>query len=177
MKKKKSTVKPTNPPVRKEGRLKENVTLIKDVNTDIDQMSSGLNFVTTRPKKEILSDYAMILNFIYDPVNYYKRLTYMGLSLKRNAKYIPDFATQVKMVRAFLRLCYKEGFKRETGLLYWKLLFTILFKNPKAIELVMGLAALYIHFRKHSQFIIKLTNDKILNMNTLDNESTYQSSP
>ncbi len=39
-----------------------------------DQCTMGLNFVTLRPRQEILADYVRILERIYDPVTYAGRL-------------------------------------------------------------------------------------------------------
>jgi hypothetical protein len=39
--------------------------------------------------------------------------------------------------------------------------FTVLFKNPKAIEWGISLSAMFIHFYKHSNFIIDLSNEQI----------------
>ena len=147
--------------LKREGRLFEEGTTIKDVDTEIDQMSSGLNFRTTRARIDILSDYIRILKYIYDPVNYYNRLTYMGLNLKPNYKHKPGMVQILKIAQAFFKLCGKVGFNKTTGLLYWKMLVTILLKNPQAMEAVLGLAAMYIHFAKHSQFVVELINEKI----------------
>ncbi|MBN2395171.1 MAG: B12-binding domain-containing radical SAM protein, partial [Candidatus Atribacteria bacterium] len=147
--------------LKKEGRLFEEGTTVRDIENEIDQMSSGLNFITTRARLDILRDYIKILETIYDPLNYYKRLSYMGLNLKRDNKHKPEFAKILTMVTAFLKICSKVGFSKSTGSLYWKMLFTILLKNPKAFESAISLAAMYIHFAKHSQFIIKLINEKI----------------
>jgi radical SAM superfamily enzyme YgiQ (UPF0313 family) len=147
--------------LRRESRLFEEGTTVRDIDTEIDQMSSGLNFKTTRARTDIFRDYIKILKFIYDPVNYYKRLNYMGLNLKRNSKHKPGIAKMLNISKAFLKVIGKVGFNKTTGSLYWKMLFTILLKNPKAIESVVSLAAMYIHFARHSQFIIKLINEKI----------------
>jgi hypothetical protein len=39
--------------------------------------------------------------------------------------------------------------------------FTVLLKNPKAIEWGISLSAMFIHFYKHSNFIIDLSNEQI----------------
>jgi hypothetical protein len=39
--------------------------------------------------------------------------------------------------------------------------FTVLLKNPKAIEWGVSLSAMFLHFYKHSNFIIDLTNKQI----------------
>lgn len=147
--------------LKKEGRLFEEGTTIRDENYEIDQMSNGLNFITDRPRIEILNDYIKIVKHLYSPENYYKRVTYMGLNLKRENKYKPSFRELFKIIRAFFRVCKIAGFSNTTGILFWKLFFTILWKNPKAIEPVLSMATMYIHFNKHAGFIVDLTQKKI----------------
>ena len=147
--------------LKREGRLLAEGTTVRDTTTEIDQMSSGLNFLTIREKADILRDYIDILNYIYHPGNYYKRLTYLGLRLKPENKYRPGLSESLKMVKAFLKICSKAGFNRTTGGLFWKLLFTILIHNPRALEMAMSLAAMYIHLSRHSRFITELTSKKI----------------
>ncbi|TFH39173.1 MAG: DUF4070 domain-containing protein [Bacteroidia bacterium] len=147
--------------LKNEGRLFQEVTRISNPSMEIDQMSSGLNFQTIRPRSDILKDYTSILNNIYDPENYYKRLAYLGLNLNPCYRHKPGTLKKIRLLISFLKVCGKVGFNSRTGILFWKLLFTILLKNPKAIEPVVGFAAMYIHLAKHARFIIDLTNTKI----------------
>jgi len=62
------------------------------------------------------------------------------------------------------------GFNKTTGWLYWKTLFTVLAKNPKAIEATVNLAAMFIHFRKQSKFIIDHTNNEIRSLESSEEE-------
>jgi len=39
--------------------------------------------------------------------------------------------------------------------------FTVLLKNPKAIEWGVSFSAMFIHFYQHSNFVIDLTNQQI----------------
>jgi radical SAM superfamily enzyme YgiQ (UPF0313 family) len=153
--------------LRTEGRLFEERVTITDMDTEIDQMSSGLNFITRRARTAILRDYADTLGYIYDPSNYYKRLTYLGLHLRPQYKHRPNLPKKLKMARAFLRICYKAGMNRTTGILFWKMLFTVLLRNPKAISQVASFAALYLHFARHSRFVIDLTKEKIAEVEEL----------
>lgn len=147
--------------MKNEGRLFQEVTRISIPSLEIDQMTSGLNFQTIRPKSAILRDYASILSNIYDPENYYKRLTYLGLNLKPCYKHKPGALKKIRLLGSFLKVCGKVGFNSRTGILFWKLLFILSIKNPKALESVVGFAAMYIHLEKHARFIIDLTNAKI----------------
>ncbi len=147
--------------LKSEGRLFEEGTLVRDSSTEIDQMSSGLNFITHRARSAILKDYIMILSSLYNPENYYKRLAYIGLNLKPDYKHKPDISEIWKYAWAFLRVCRKAGFSNDTGVLFWKILFKILIKNHRALEAVVSFAAMYIHLSRHTQFIIHLTHEKI----------------
>jgi radical SAM superfamily enzyme YgiQ (UPF0313 family) len=151
--------------LKAEGRLFQDDSRISAM--EIDQMTSGLNFQTTRPRQEILRDYIFILERIYDPVSYYKRLTFLALHLKPNLQYKPGALKKLRLLISFLRLCGKAGFNKQTGLLYWKLLTALFLKNPKAVEPVIGFAAMYIHLAKHARFIIELTNAKIKDIEQL----------
>ena len=147
--------------LKREGRLFRESTTISDINTEIDQMSSGLNFITERARTDILRDYMKTLKYIYDPLYYYRRLTRLSLQLAPDYKHRPSFTKGLKMARSFLIICVKVGLNRTTGALFWRMFFTILYRNPKAIEPAVTFAAMFIHLSKHSQFIVDLTNRKI----------------
>ena len=65
------------------------------------------------------------------------------------------------MFYSFLKISARAGLSHKTGILYWKLIIKILFTNPKAIEALVSLAAMYIHLSKHAQFIAGITRDKL----------------
>lgn len=144
-----------------EGRLFENAGTLTDVIKDIDQTTCGPNFVTTRPRVDVLKDYVNVLHFIYNPAQYYARVLSTCLSLRPAGKHKPGFRKTVKMARTFLKVCAIVGFTRNTGWLYWKTLLTVAVKNPRAIEAAVNLAAMFIHFQQHSRFIIDLTEKEI----------------
>jgi len=160
----------------KEGRLFEDGSTLRNSNTEIDQMSSGLNFITARPRLDILKDYVHVIKYIYDPEHYYERITYTSLNLKPANKYQPGIVRMLKMIKAFLKLCEKVEFNKTTRWLYWKMLFSILLKNPKGIEAGVNLAAMFIHFYKQSKFIIDLTNREIKGIEISGEEKYNQSS-
>ncbi|RKY84893.1 B12-binding domain-containing radical SAM protein [candidate division KSB1 bacterium] len=147
--------------LKKEGRLFENDSIITDNDIGIDQLTGGLNFITERPRIDILKDFIRIIKYIYNPENYYKRVISTALNLRPANKYRPGIRKILKIGKAFLKVCGKMGFNKITGWLYWKMIFTVLFKNPVAIEPAINLSAMFIHFYKQSKFIISLTIKKI----------------
>lgn len=120
--------------------------------TDIDQTTSGLNFITLISRTEILKNFIRVINDIYEPSNYYKRVVYTALNIRPDYKHIPNFRTWLIYMRAFLRVCKKAGFNSVTGFYYWKMFFIVIFRNPKSIETSVNLAAMFIHFRKQKDY-------------------------
>ncbi len=147
--------------LQREGRLFEEHSVFTDNKTQIDQASSGLNFITLRPRIDILRDFVDVLSYIYKPEHYYKRIIRTCLNLKVNYKYKHNFRMIIKNLRSFIRISRQVGFNGVTGKLFWKMFFTVLFKNTKALEWGISLSAMFIHFYKHSNFIVNLTNQQI----------------
>jgi hypothetical protein len=147
--------------LRLEGRLFEEFSVFTDNKTQIDQASSGLNFITLRPRIDILKDFVEVISYIYKPEHYYERVIYTCLNLKVTNKYKHNLKKTFKNLRSFSRTLRRVGVNRITGKSFWKMFFTVLLKNPKAIEWGISLSAMFIHFYKHSNFIIDLTNEQI----------------
>ena len=143
-----------------EGRLFQNASKSID-EKDIDQSTGGLNFITKKPRVEIINNYVQVIKHIYEPVNYFKRVIYNGLHLKPAYKYKPDFKTWLLYISSFLKVCRKMGFNKKTGYLYWKMFFIILFRNTKAVEAAVNIAAMFIHFQKQKEYIIVSMNEMI----------------
>ena len=117
--------------LHREGRLFENASTLKGNNTALDQMTSGLNFITARPRVDVLNDYIHVIKNIYNPKCYYERVTHTSLNLKPPNKFKPGILKILKSLKAFMKVCLKAGFNKTTGLLYWKTILKVIFKNPK----------------------------------------------
>jgi len=144
-----------------EGRLFEESSKQKANQTMIDQTTNGLNFITNRPRIDILRDFLRIESIIYDPKFYFNRVTHTALQLKWIPKNRPKFIKRLTMATAFIKLSFQMGHNRSTAWPYYKMLLKVLFKNPRGLESAANLAAMFIHFSKQSQFIIKHINQKI----------------
>ncbi len=160
--------------LKREGRLFENSSTLRDNNTALDQTTSGLNFITSRPRLDVLKDYNQVIKYIYNPERYYERIRYTSLILKPVNKYNPGIVRVLKNVKVFLKICINVVFNKTTGWLYWKVLLTVIFKNPKAIEATVNLSAMFIHFYKQSKFIIDLSNDEIRSIENCGEEKYNQ---
>jgi radical SAM superfamily enzyme YgiQ (UPF0313 family) len=129
--------------------------------SDIDQTTSGLNFITYISRTEILKNFVRILEAIYEPSNYYKRVVFTGLNIRPHNRYSPNFMTWLIYMRSFLRVSKKAGFNSVTGFYYWRMVFTIVLRNPKGIEAAVNLAAMFIHFQKQKEYSVSTMNHTI----------------
>jgi Domain of unknown function (DUF4070)/Radical SAM superfamily/B12 binding domain len=136
-----------------------------------DQCTSGLNFVTARPRRAILSDYQTILAHIYRPAAYYRRVRDVMRLLDRP---ILDRSAgqEVPPPRLF-------GIPPRDFVLLWRLLWRIATRqpatlwpfckafcecarnNPRALDYLGMLAALYLHLGPFSRFVIAAVDRQI----------------
>ncbi len=120
-----------------------------------DQCTSGLNFDTLRPRREILSDYRRILNSIYEPAAFFGRVRRMARAL-RLAR--PGARSSLRVLarnlRSFARISARIGIRdRQTRGPYWRAVADCLAHNPGAIRAVVSLAALYLHVQPFSRYL------------------------
>jgi radical SAM superfamily enzyme YgiQ (UPF0313 family) len=156
----------------KEGRLFEHGSKHKADQIMIDQTTNGLNFLTYRPRIDILKDYLRIESIIYDPENYFKRVTSTAFQLKWVPKFKPEFIKRLKTALVLIKLSIQLGNDKQTAWPYYKMIFKVLFKNPRAIEPALNLAAMFVHFHKQSKFIIKHITNEIANFEILLQEKS-----
>ena len=123
---------------------------------DVDQTSSGLNFVTKRPRSEILSDYMYVLRRVYSRKEYFDRCLKLGLALRRKSRHKTTWKAKRLALRAFLRLVMRLGLKRRTFYYFWRNFLVTLALRPSSIEEAANLMAMYIHFRKQTDHILEL---------------------
>lgn len=147
--------------LKKEGRLFGDYSTLSVKGTEIDQTTADPNYVPNRSILEILRDYVSVIQCIYDPREYYRRITYTALNLRVNNKYKPSFSRLLLHMTAFMKICLRAGFSRTTGLHYWRMILTVLLRNPRAMEPAVNLAAMFIHFYRHTVFNIGLRTEKI----------------
>jgi radical SAM superfamily enzyme YgiQ (UPF0313 family) len=147
--------------LQREGRLFDELSILSAEQTMIDQTTNGLNFLTNRPRISILKDYRHVESVIYNPKNYFKRVTQSALQLKSSPKYKPGFAKSLKTGLALFKVSRRLLRNRSMARPYMSMFFTVLLKNPKGLEAAVNLSAMFIHFSKQSDFIIKHITQEI----------------
>jgi radical SAM superfamily enzyme YgiQ (UPF0313 family) len=136
-----------------------------------DQCTSGLNFATARPRRDILSDYRTILARIYRPAEYYRRVRSVGRlldrpALDRSASEDPPrprvFGIPKRDFVLLWRLTWRIALRQPGTLWHFlRVFYECARKNPRATGYVGMLAAFYLHLGPFSRFVISVVERQI----------------
>lgn len=159
----------------REGRLFAGGLMVTEGSADVDQTTGGLNFATARPRTAILRDQVRVFQQIYDPARYYARILSTAAHLELRRRHRPGLKGSLKLALGFLRVSARAGLNLRTGPLYWKTLILVLAMNPRALDVAVSMAALYVHYAKQSAFVIETLEDKIAEIERHGEDSYNQS--
>ena len=128
-----------------EGRLLPEFAVAPD---DVgDQCTAGCNFITRRPRGDILRDYRRVIAESYRPDAYFARVGTVGRLLNCSRKRLRLPWRYVRRdVIGLGRLLWRMGVRRPYRARFWRLLLACAWRNPRALRYVIALAALYLHF-------------------------------
>ena len=137
-----------------EGRLHPDLLL--DPAAGMDQCTQGLNFDTSRPRHEILSDYKKVLEKVYDPVAYAKRVQRLASLLGKSN---PN--RQVRTNNSRSRLGGLEVVHRVVSRLsgaqdiFRRTIIQCASSNPQWARTIVLLTAFYLHLGPFSRHVIR----------------------
>ncbi len=130
----------------REGRLRENM------DGNINQ-TTLMNFIPTRPLKDIATEYVEAFCALYDPVKYLDR-TYRCFLMMGNPSWTaPAKFPELIVLKAFAIIIWRQGIKRETRWKFWHHLFSILKHNPKSFDHYLSTCAHIEHFYEYRQIV------------------------
>jgi hypothetical protein len=119
-----------------------------------DQCTAGLNFVTLRPRQQVLSDYRAVLAAVYRPADYFARVRRVGRLLRRPRLQVKlETGSLYHRVKALRRLFGQSG-RPEMRWQFWRTVADVLLHNPAAVEFVLILCAFYLHLGPFSRYVI-----------------------
>jgi radical SAM superfamily enzyme YgiQ (UPF0313 family) len=122
-----------------EGRMIKNFT---GNNTDF-----SINFVPKMDTKVLMEGYQKILDKIYSPEHYYKRVMEFMKEFQPAKKV---FHLNPSYILALFKSMLKLGLMGEERIYYWKLFFWSLFRKPQLFSLAILFTIYGFHFRKVS---------------------------
>ncbi|MGC1705545.1 MAG: B12-binding domain-containing radical SAM protein [Pseudolabrys sp.] len=144
----------------KEGRLHANHDIA--ATTGGDQCTTGLNFDTLRPLRDVLRDYKSVLQTIYEPEAYAARLQRL-VSLLNRSRSRRDLAAgdprgKVGAMQLMHRIVTALPEAREP---FWRVFMICARENPDATRIIVGLMAMYLHLGPFSRRVIAAIDRRI----------------
>ncbi|MEB3307713.1 MAG: B12-binding domain-containing radical SAM protein [Cyanobacteriota bacterium] len=137
--------------LEKEGRLIQETTDARGVN-----QTNLLNFIPTRPIREIASEYVDAFSRLYEPNAYIERVTHYHLKLgkPRWRQFVPTAFGKASLpplsdLRALLIVFWRQGIKRNTRWRFWMSLLKVARQNPAVLELFVAVLAHNEHFLEY----------------------------
>src|SRR5262249_3306080 len=127
--------------LKQEHRLLEDTGRLNEADeaTQVDQTTSGLNFVTRRPRAQVLGDYLHVLNSVYSPRNYFDRCLRLSRALRVRPRFKPPWKLKARYGLAFLKIVVKLGLRPSTFYYYWRNFLVVLFTRVSSLETVVNL--------------------------------------
>ena len=121
-----------------------------------DQCTTGLNFVTRRPRRDILNDYRAILAAVYDPDAYFRRLRAVCRALRpprHPVQLVPWLIAH--NLRFFGRVLWRTTVTEpHLARHFWGTFAAVAWANPAALKHVIFHIAFYLHLGPYAQFVI-----------------------
>jgi hypothetical protein len=124
------------------------------------QCTSGLNFCTLRPRRDIIEDYQRVLQSIYDAATYFERVR-----IVRRALNCLDIRRRMAFNKSELlmlaRVVWHMGV-RMPGLRhhFWGTFIDCAWHNPGALDQVIRLMTLYLYLGPFSLYVIGELNSE-----------------
>jgi radical SAM superfamily enzyme YgiQ (UPF0313 family) len=140
-----------------------------------DQGITGLNFETLRPRRDVYVDYATILEKIYEPEDYFKRVRRMGRLIDRSHRPMSIPTRELLMVARLLwhMLTRQKGIRGR----FWSTILDCVIHNPLALKYVMITMALYLHIGPFSRYVRTHTDEQIALIDRGERKNPHLVSP
>jgi radical SAM superfamily enzyme YgiQ (UPF0313 family) len=138
------------------------------------QCTGVLNFTTLRPRHEVLADFKSVVERIYEPAAFFRRVRTLGRMIHPRpnaaARPLSCLARDLKMIG---RLTWHMNVRRPRLRSYfWSALLDCAKHNPRAIEVVLWMMIFYLHLGNFADFVVGELDGQI---ETARQESLQQS--
>jgi radical SAM superfamily enzyme YgiQ (UPF0313 family) len=143
-----------------EGRLHQGHDVA--ATTGGDQCTTGLNFDTLRPLRDVLEDYKRVLERIYEPNAYAGRLERLALLLDRSnsRRDLPegDVRGRINVLELMHRVVTTLPETREP---FWRAFAACARDNVSAVRIIVAFMVLYLHLGPFSRLVIAAIDRRI----------------
>jgi hypothetical protein len=156
--------------LEKEGRLHKGHDVLPDGQTG-DQCAHGINFDPKRPMRDILSDYKHILEQVFEPAAYTRRLDRLASMLDRSGRpfELPegDLRRRVASFETVHRILDAVPGVRST---FWESFINCARTNPAALRYIVSMMAVYIHLGPFARSVVAAIDRRIAAIDEMESD-------
>jgi radical SAM superfamily enzyme YgiQ (UPF0313 family) len=153
--------------LEKEGRLIQEKADAKGVN-----QTNLLNFVPTRPIRDIANEYVDAFCRLYEPNAYIDRVKHYYLKMgepRWKAFYRPENSDKpalppLREIRALGIVIWRQGILRDTRWRFWNALLTVARRNPKTLEQFLVTLAHNEHFMEYRGIVTREIQEQLASL-------------
>ena len=132
-------------------RMKKENRLVADMSGD--NTDCSLNFVPKMNRQVLIDGYKHILDTIYAPKQYYRRIgTFLKEYKPPKLRVMSSF--HAYHIPAFFKVLWTLGIVDKGRGQFWRLVFSTLFRRPRLLAVSVNLAVFGIHFRKVAEKVV-----------------------
>lgn len=128
---------------------------------EVDQMTAGLNFVTARPRVEILREYRALLTQVYDPTAYFRRVRGALSWLKPARRHRMRMRTMPGMTLALLRVTWRYVKRPRLLKEYLHTLAVALPRGEVPFMLAASMATFFFHLERQTDHVVRHVGSQI----------------
>ena len=135
-----------------------------------DQCTAGLNFKTTRSRRDILADYRLVLQSVYEPSAYFGRVRKLGQLVKPpKRKAMLPAKIIIEDARTVGRLAWRLATRhRELIPLFCATLFDCAIYNPAALRQIVSQMVVYLHAGPFARYVVEYLDRQIATIDAAD---------
>jgi radical SAM superfamily enzyme YgiQ (UPF0313 family) len=143
-----------------------------EMNTDerTDTATTGLNFVTRRPRVAILRDLARLLEALYDPRSHHARVELVTRQLRPGRKYRAALTEILSLPIIFARAAWFV-LRAGEGLFFLASVFRTLLRNPEAIDVAVGTSVFNANYRLQARSYVAALRKQIAHVESVGEDS------
>jgi radical SAM superfamily enzyme YgiQ (UPF0313 family) len=160
--------------LEKEGRLHKGHDVMLEERAG-DQCSIGINFDPVRPLRNILTDYKRVVETVYAPENFARRLEKLASMLdrrgRRNTPAPGDRRGETSSAEMIHSIINAVPGTRE---IFWNTFKTIARTNPSALRHIIILMSLYMHLGPFARRVIDTIDQRIAALDAAERAETRE---
>ena len=119
----------------------------------VDQTLAGLNYITTRDRIEILTEFSQVVQAVYAPKAYFDRVLRTSRALRMKSDHRPGWFELKRSIRALVASSWRFSVNASVRWLYWRNFFLLVWRGRHVFEQGMRLMGIYLHFQKQTEFL------------------------